>query len=164
MSNWHFINLPYVKNALFAQPPGVRNSSNVAWGIQSSNYTVWTSRSKTLDKARFLRFMIHFAGDIHQPLHAATMFDQSLFPPPVGDEGAWRARNLRQVAELASRTLCLTLGWLPKRAVCRWQQVQDSRREPERVASVLRLGRWPVAEHLEPPVEHVLGVVLRGLG
>ena len=76
-----------MKKALFGPTPAIDNSSNVAWAIRETNYTLGYYKAKKLDQARALRFLIHFAGDIHQPLHAATMFDQNVFPPPVGDEG-----------------------------------------------------------------------------
>ena len=78
---------PYVKSFLFDATPAVSNVSNVAWALTESNSTVSDWKVKKIDKARFLRFVLHFAGDIHQPLHAATQYDQNRFPVPKGDEG-----------------------------------------------------------------------------
>ena len=34
----------------------------------------------------FIRFLIHFIGDLHQPLHIITMYSDN-FLPPGGDNG-----------------------------------------------------------------------------
>ena len=37
------------------------------------------------DRVEALKWIVHFVGDIHQPLHCET--DLSKFPPPEGDRG-----------------------------------------------------------------------------
>ena len=44
-----------------------------------------TNLKTQLEKSMALRFVTHIIGDIHQPLHAAALFDDKLFPN--GDEG-----------------------------------------------------------------------------
>jgi hypothetical protein len=82
---WHYIDLPYVREALWTGIPAVDNTSDVSWALKSQIYLLTSSASKTVDRARSLRFLIHFSGDSHQPLHAASMYDQALFPK--GDAG-----------------------------------------------------------------------------
>ena len=45
-----------------------------------------TSRSNTTEQAKSmaLRLLIHFMGDVHQPLHAANMYSKEF---PEGDKG-----------------------------------------------------------------------------
>jgi hypothetical protein len=38
------------------------------------------------DRAEKLSWLIHLVGDIHQPLHCATLVN-SIYPPPEGDRG-----------------------------------------------------------------------------
>jgi hypothetical protein len=38
-----------------------------------------------IEKCFLLRYAVHIMGDLHQPLHTATLFDDKLFPN--GDEG-----------------------------------------------------------------------------
>ena len=54
------------------------------WAIGSAHSTVYSKKSAALDKARQLRFILHFVGDVHQPLHAATYFSPQF---PAGDRG-----------------------------------------------------------------------------
>jgi hypothetical protein len=56
------------------------------WAIGSAHSTVYSAKAATLDRARQLRFIIHLVGDVHQPLHAATLLSPQ-FPPPAGDRG-----------------------------------------------------------------------------
>jgi len=86
-ANWHFIDLPYVHRALFSGLPKVNNESNVAWAIKETTTVLTKNEASLVDMARSLRFMIHFVGDIHQPLHAASMYDDKEFPLPDGDMG-----------------------------------------------------------------------------
>lgn len=60
------------------------NSSVVPWAIGLTAATLGNSASTDLDRARALRFLVHFAGDIHQPLHAAEMYSAAF---PDGDLG-----------------------------------------------------------------------------
>ena len=54
------------------------------WAISQANETVGTPLSTLLYKARTTRFLIHFVGDLHQPLHAATYFSDKFVS---GDQG-----------------------------------------------------------------------------
>lgn len=65
----------------------------MTWAIEEmisslKQVTVKSSRPAVVDfdlaKSFNLRLLIHYVGDIHQPLHAVTRFDQR---NPSGDEG-----------------------------------------------------------------------------
>ena len=55
--------------------------------------------STLLDKSRQLRFITHFVGDVHQPLHAASYFSSQF---PDGDMGgnAWPVAGVNYTQEL----------------------------------------------------------------
>lgn len=57
---------------------------NVVFAITEAHSTVYSTKSAKLDKARQIRFINHFVGDIHQPLHAASLFSSQF---PDGDRG-----------------------------------------------------------------------------
>lgn len=82
----HYLDLPVVAPPVWFDVPAVGNTTNNPWAISNAVKTLTTKYSAILDRAQWLRFLIHFVGDIHQPLHAAVLYSQQ-FPPPVGDMG-----------------------------------------------------------------------------
>lgn len=79
--DWHFINMSFSPDGSPAIP---LNKENVAWAIQQCIQVLQSSHASTLEKALFLRFLVHFVGDIHQPLHCATRVTKEF---PQGDKG-----------------------------------------------------------------------------
>jgi hypothetical protein len=97
-ANWHFIDIPVCRlPSPSACPPP--QEDNVVWAIGSAHSTMYSKKSAPLDKARQLRFILHFVGDVHQPLHAATYFSQDF---PVGDRGgnSWNVSGFNWTSEL----------------------------------------------------------------
>ena len=99
-ANWHFIDLPVVDAQ--SPPPAPAPAppvENVAWAITEGSSTVRAAKSTLLDKSRQLRFMVHFIGDVHQPLHAASYFSEQF---PDGDAGgnAWPIAGVTYATEL----------------------------------------------------------------
>lgn len=88
-ANWHFIDIP-VESASNPppNPPPSPPTENVVWAVTEGQSTVYNKKSTLLDKSRQLRFIVHFVGDVHQPLHAASYFSEQF---PDGDAGgnAW---------------------------------------------------------------------------
>lgn len=82
-SNMHYINLPVIAPGYTGKIPTV-DATNGPWAISQANTTVGTPLSTALDKARTTRFLIHFVGDMHQPLHAANYFSDKF---TSGDQG-----------------------------------------------------------------------------
>jgi S1/P1 Nuclease len=85
-TDWHFLNIPFVTGPIQSAIDSINTNDNIVWAIQNAIATLSASNSTTLDKSLHLRFLIHFLGDIHQPLHVLSQFSP-LFPPPVGDQG-----------------------------------------------------------------------------
>ena len=80
---WHYIGLPIVKDDVMPPP---LNKRNVVWAIEHSERIVTHKNDALKKRAKYLSFLIHFVGDIHQPLHCATLYSKK-FPPPQGDLG-----------------------------------------------------------------------------
>jgi len=77
--DWHHKNNPYSPDKQPTKPP---NTSNAQWALNQ----LWESinSSNPWVKAMSLRFFIHIMGDIHQPLHAISLFSKTF---PNGDDG-----------------------------------------------------------------------------
>ncbi len=81
---WHYTNNHYnPDNVVLPAMPEV----DVIWAIDQSVRILKSNRSRNIEKARALAFLIHFVGDIHQPLHAGSMFSNDM---PGGDIGGNR--------------------------------------------------------------------------
>jgi nuclease S1 len=85
--NWHFVDLeisgPDLKSACFGEPPlnGALASNGPAKDCIVDKINEFTTELKdpaTLDQERLfaLQFLLHFVGDIHQPLHASDEHDR----------------------------------------------------------------------------------------
>eukprot|EP01125_Pyxidicula_operculata_P005320 TRINITY_DN190_c1_g3_i1.p1 TRINITY_DN190_c1_g3~~TRINITY_DN190_c1_g3_i1.p1 ORF type:complete len:351 (-),score=38.77 TRINITY_DN190_c1_g3_i1:138-1190(-) len=80
-SSWHYINKPYSPdNTTGVEPP----PNNVLWALGQCNSTLLNDDSGAYSKGFMLRMFVHFVGDVHQPLHATTLFDKMF---PTGDAG-----------------------------------------------------------------------------
>lgn len=81
-SAWHYINLPLVIGKVRAprHPP----TENVVWAIGQAQATLTSQQTNVYTNSMFLAFLIHFVGDIHQPLHAVSLYSKQF---PKGDRG-----------------------------------------------------------------------------
>jgi len=85
MDNWHFLNIPIRLND--TDKPQIEHSPNNALALMKTAMKVLTSWTKeeldnlnvNFEKSMMLRYLIHVVGDIHQPLHAAELFDNERF-------------------------------------------------------------------------------------
>ncbi len=85
-NSWHYINIPYIRGRVkwpHHKTPRV-NRQNVVWAIAQSESVLRSSKSSKFEKALFLCFLIHFVGDIHQPLHTTNLYSRQF---PYGDQG-----------------------------------------------------------------------------
>lgn len=85
---WHYTSHHYNPDKVNLPEP---QELDVVWAINQSQKILKSRRSRPMEKARALGFLIHFVGDIHQPLHAGSMFSNDL---PGGDMGGNRYRIL----------------------------------------------------------------------
>lgn len=86
-SAWHYIDLPVVQSAVYFTVPQPGNLSVAPWAIASAVRTLTSKVSTSLDKAIQLRFLLHFAGDVHQPLHCASLFSAQFPDSDAGGNG-----------------------------------------------------------------------------
>lgn len=79
--NLHFINFPFVTDNTprpdLPQPQNIIEALKHYVGVLQNSFD-------TNEQAQALRFVIHFVGDIHQPLHCSTKVDSA---NPTGDQG-----------------------------------------------------------------------------
>ena len=80
-ANWHYIDRGYAADETVPQS---FDSHNVVWAINQAIHVLNSRRSTDGEKAIFLRFLIHFVGDIHQPLHCIDRYSVDF---PQGDDG-----------------------------------------------------------------------------
>ncbi|OGT21087.1 MAG: hypothetical protein A3C55_02760 [Gammaproteobacteria bacterium RIFCSPHIGHO2_02_FULL_42_13] len=80
-NGWHYIAQPFSPDG---QPLAQVDYENVVWAILQSEKTLASPHSTEDQKAMFLGFLVHFVGDIHQPLHVSTRVTKQF---PSGDMG-----------------------------------------------------------------------------
>src|SRR5262245_18872012 len=105
-AEWHFIDYPLSVDAKQAGFTKFCTASNcVIAAIVNQFNRLKTSSDKT-EKANALRFLIHFVGDVHQPLHSITNGDRggNCVPvtnfgkqPETKDGGATYSPNLHHI-------------------------------------------------------------------
>lgn len=80
--DWHYFDQPFNPFGL----PGVEAPSeqNVVWAIGEAARTVGSPVATDFEKALMLRMLIHFVGDLHQPLHMTNRITPE---HPAGDFG-----------------------------------------------------------------------------
>ena len=75
-AGWHFIDFPRVLGANERDyRPYCRNGDCVVDAI-ASQYRILTTTTDSTLQANALRYIIHFVGDLHQPLHTTTNGDR----------------------------------------------------------------------------------------
>jgi hypothetical protein len=101
---WHYLDIPFSPDN--TPLPTVEKLGNVLWAIEQCVRTLRSAKSPDVEKARALRFLLHFIGDAHQPLHCTTRVTAA---HPTGDRGgndyllsAGRLRNLHMYWDSAA--------------------------------------------------------------
>lgn len=77
----HYINIPFSKDK--TPLPPIQNT-NAIWAINQAKAVLLSDKATMADKGLAFRILIHVVGDLHQPLHAASLVSQKL---PQGDRG-----------------------------------------------------------------------------
>src|SRR5438270_13657961 len=78
----HFVDKPFFTDGS-PLPADLPKPVNVIEALQATVATLQHGTSDA-EKTKALRFLIHYVGDIHQPLHCATRVTQAM---PEGDRG-----------------------------------------------------------------------------
>lgn len=79
---WHYINYHFRTDGKATSLGPI--PQNVVWAIQRFSATLKNPSAPELDRADALRYLLHFVGDIHNPLHCVAR-DSDAFPQ--GDRG-----------------------------------------------------------------------------
>jgi hypothetical protein len=71
-NNWHFINqrFSYVRMKM----PDYIQRENVVWAVQQSQDVLQSDKANDFERSVFLRFLIHFTGDAHQPTQCSNFY------------------------------------------------------------------------------------------
>lgn len=83
--NWHFVDYPLKAPAL-TSGPSPAPTDDVLFGLKRSLATLNDEKAGLPQRAAALSWVIHLIGDMHQPLHCATLFS-TVFKAPDGDRG-----------------------------------------------------------------------------
>lgn len=83
-NEWHYLNKPYNVDGMINVIS--ETGPDALWAISQAMSTLSNKKraSALLEDAIQMRLLIHIVGDIHQPLHVATLFNQNY---TQGDEG-----------------------------------------------------------------------------
>jgi len=81
--NWHFIDYP-LRPPSFPLEPGPKPTDDILFGLQQCEKTLSDTNASPELRAAYLSWLIHLVGDIHQPLHCASLFNDAY---PNGDRG-----------------------------------------------------------------------------
>ncbi len=82
-ATWHYIDIPFSLDGT-STSNFVGDSFDVVRAIHFCNLALGNPSTTQSNQAVFLRYLLHFVGDIHQPLHASTAISAAF---PGGDSG-----------------------------------------------------------------------------
>jgi hypothetical protein len=79
---WHFIDKPYSIDG--TQEKHIVSEQNIVWALNTLSRALKQKQANKSLRARTLSYIIHYTGDIHQPLHNTSFYSKKL---PNGDRG-----------------------------------------------------------------------------
>jgi len=85
-ANWHYIDLPFSLDGTSTNGV-VPESYDVVLAINMCISNLLNNSSAPTNQATCLRYLLHFVGDIHQPLHASTAVWASRLTGDAGGNG-----------------------------------------------------------------------------
>jgi S1/P1 Nuclease len=125
-NSWHYISQPYAMDQQRTVPPQMHN---VVWAIEQCQAIVGNTALPAFTRGFFLRLLIHFVGDIHQPLHAINFFSKTY---PAGDAGGNRYTIEHPLADNLHRLWDRSAGLYPS-------QLRYRRAELNKLANQLQM-------------------------
>lgn len=103
-THWHYIDtMISLDGTPITTAP---DTDNADWAITQIEPVVKNANANPSERARFLAFLVHIVGDLHQPLHNVSLVSKN---HPEGDEGG----NLYTILDPndASKTMGLHTLW-----------------------------------------------------
>ena len=164
--NWHFVNIHVTESVYDAAKhcPATDRGDCVVAAIARLRAEILDAGSTPVQRSEALKFLVHFVGDLHQPLHTFDNRDRGGNDVRVaalrGDEG--RPTNLHAVWDTAlinlspeseaARAERLLIAWAPRTAIVDLDVVKwiESNREISRDVAYRYAGFAPTGPPLEP--------------
>jgi hypothetical protein len=81
-THWHYVDTAFSSDGTPLK--NITDTDNAVWALNKIMPIVQNNRANWSERSRFLAFLIHFVGDIHQPMHAASQISAQ---NPDGDKG-----------------------------------------------------------------------------
>ena len=83
--NWHFKDVPIFMGEV--PHAVVDKSESILDGLPKEVAVLSDAKSDPADRAVALSWVLHLVGDVHQPLHCASLYSPAFEPDPDGDKG-----------------------------------------------------------------------------
>jgi hypothetical protein len=80
----HFVDIPVIDPSFEGEPESSVDNAALAFKECKNTLTNGTGNITVIGKSMCMRFLIHIIGDVHQPLHTASLFSKEF---PDGDLG-----------------------------------------------------------------------------
>ena len=81
-THWHYIDVAFSNDG--SELKNLVDTDNIVWAINNIKPVIKYKYTNAFERARFLAFLIHIVGDIHQPLHTVSYISAAY---PNGDQG-----------------------------------------------------------------------------
>ncbi|VVC76570.1 hypothetical protein AQUSIP_18860 [Aquicella siphonis] len=81
-THWHYIDIAFSTDGTPLQD--LVDDDNAVWAVNNIEPVVKNTRANAYERARFLAFLTHIVGDLHQPLHTVSYISAAT---PNGDKG-----------------------------------------------------------------------------
>ncbi|MGZ5544334.1 MAG: S1/P1 nuclease, partial [Limisphaerales bacterium] len=80
---WHYIDYPLHPKKFKMEEPA-EHDNDILFGLNQSEKIITDAHASAESRAAHLSWVVHLVGDIHQPLHCASLFSAEF---PKGDKG-----------------------------------------------------------------------------
>ena len=81
-THWHYIDVAFSKDGTPLK--NLIDTDNAVWALSNIEKVVKNDKANHYERARFLAFLVHIVGDLHQPLHTVSYISEK---HPEGDRG-----------------------------------------------------------------------------
>ncbi|RZL61655.1 MAG: hypothetical protein EOO93_12720 [Pedobacter sp.] len=128
-ANWHFLNLPLgLSFRDFKNTLDTLKQANLYSALLNAEATLKQNQVTKKQRTEALKFLMHFVGDIHQPMHVSRAEDKGGNTIQLNYEG--KGTNLHSVIDtkllehngFKYDSLAVQFSKIPKRKIRRWQR------------------------------------------
>ncbi|RDI45210.1 S1/P1 nuclease [Aquicella lusitana] len=81
-TRWHYIDIAFSNDGTPLK--NLIDTDNAVWALNNVEKVVKNDKANPYERARFLAFLVHIVGDLHQPLHTVSYISAA---HPDGDKG-----------------------------------------------------------------------------